>query len=141
GLAGYEIYQPLLREQRRSHGRKITVTPALFPGYLFVWVTRGWWDARWSPGVIRLIMDGLQPARVSDQIVGESRAREGNGVVELAKPRGMRPGTRVRVISGPLSEKIGLLAVLRPHERCIVLLQMLGGEQRVDLASNAIEAV
>jgi hypothetical protein len=26
-LAGYEIYQPLLREQRRGHGRKITVTP------------------------------------------------------------------------------------------------------------------
>jgi hypothetical protein len=47
GLAGYEIYQPLLREQRRgSHGRKITVTPPLFPGYLFVWVVRGWWDAR-----------------------------------------------------------------------------------------------
>ena len=37
------IYQPLLREQRRSHGRKITVTPPLFPGYLFVWVVRGWW--------------------------------------------------------------------------------------------------
>src|SRR5262249_2594123 len=33
GLAGYEIYQPLLREQRRSHGRKIVVTPPLFPGY------------------------------------------------------------------------------------------------------------
>jgi hypothetical protein len=50
GLAGYEIYQPLLREQRYSrHGhRKITVTPPLFPGYLFVWVVRGWWDARWS---------------------------------------------------------------------------------------------
>ena len=30
-LAGYEIYQPLLREQRRSHGRKITVTPPRFP--------------------------------------------------------------------------------------------------------------
>src|SRR5262249_15544874 len=42
GLAGYEIYQPLLREQRRSRsGRKITVTPPLFPGYLFVWVVRG----------------------------------------------------------------------------------------------------
>jgi hypothetical protein len=47
GLAGYEIYQPLLREQRRgSHGRKITVTPPLFPGYLFLWVVSGWWDAR-----------------------------------------------------------------------------------------------
>ena len=28
-LAGYRIYQPLLREQRRSHGRKIIVTPPL----------------------------------------------------------------------------------------------------------------
>jgi len=57
GLAGYEIYQPLLREQRRSHGRKITVTPPLFPGYLFVWVVRGWWNARWAAGVRRLEMD------------------------------------------------------------------------------------
>src|SRR5215831_5252340 len=62
GLAGYEIYQPLLREQRCSrHGhRKITVTPPLFPGYLFVWVVRGWRDARWSPGVVRL-MSLLRP--------------------------------------------------------------------------------
>src|SRR5262249_60957647 len=41
-LAGYKIYQPLLREPRRSHGRKIIATPPLFPGYLFVWVVRGW---------------------------------------------------------------------------------------------------
>src|SRR5215471_14457930 len=70
GLAGYKIYQPLLCEQRRSrHGsRKIIVTPPLFPGYLFVWVVRGWWDARWSPGVVRLIMDGLLPARVPDVV-------------------------------------------------------------------------
>jgi hypothetical protein len=39
----------------------------------------------------------------------------------------------VRVISGPLSEQIGMLAVLRPHERVLVLLHMLGGQQRVEL--------
>jgi hypothetical protein len=44
-LAAYEIYQPLPREQRRSDGRKITVTPPLFPGYLFLWVVSGWWEA------------------------------------------------------------------------------------------------
>jgi transcription antitermination factor NusG len=82
GLAGYEIYQPLLREQRRSrHGhRKITVTPPLFPGYLFVWVVRGWWDARWSPGVVRLIMDSLLPARVPDVVISEIRSRERRGL-------------------------------------------------------------
>src|SRR5215471_2024821 len=127
GLAGYEIYQPLLREQRRSHGRKITVTPPLFPGYLFVWVVRGWWDARWSAGVRRLVID-------------EIRFRERGGFVELLRPRGFRPGMRVRVIDGPLREQIGMLAALRPHERVLVLLQLLGGQQRVELARNAIEA-
>src|SRR5262249_22825384 len=108
GLAGYEIYQPLLREQRRSHGRKITVAPPLFPGYLFVWVVRGWWDARWSPGVVRLIMDGLLPARVPDAVIAEIRGRERNGLVELPKLRGRTPRTRARVISGPLREQIGI---------------------------------
>ena len=142
GLAGYEIYQPLLREQRRSHhGRKIVATPPLFPGYLFVWVVRGWWDARWSPGVIRLIMDGLLPAHVPDAVITEIRSRERGGFVELLKPRGFRPGMRVRVIDGPLREQIGMLAALRPRERVLVLLQLLGGQQRVELAKDAIEAI
>jgi transcriptional antiterminator RfaH len=142
GLAGYEIYQPLLREQRRgSHGRKITVTPPLFPGYLFVWVVRGWWDARWSPGVVRLIMDGLVPARVPDAVISEIKSRERNGLVELPRPRGLAPGMRVKVLQGPLHDQIGLLAALRPHERVLVLLQLLGGQQRVELGRNAIEVV
>jgi transcriptional antiterminator RfaH len=140
-LAGYKIYQPLLREPRRSHGRKIISTPPLFPGYLFVWVVRGWWEARWSAGVRRLVMDGLLPARVPDAVIAEIRSRERNGFVELPRPRGLVPGMRVRVISGPLSAQIGMLAALRPHERVLVLLRLLGGQQRVELARNAIEAV
>jgi transcriptional antiterminator RfaH len=140
-LGGFETYCPRLREQRRRHGRKIVTTPPLFPGYAFVLVVSGWWDARWSPGVVRLIMDGLQPAHVPDDVISGIRSRERNGLVELVKPCGLRPGTRVRVISGPLSEKIGMLVALRPHERVLVLLSLLGGEQRVDLAQNAIEVV
>jgi transcriptional antiterminator RfaH len=143
GLAGYEIYQPLLRQQRRSrHGsRKIIVTPPLFPDYLFVWVVRGWWDARWSPGVFRLIMDGLLPARVPDAVISEIRSRERDGLIELPKLRGLTPGMRVKVLQGPLQDHIGLLAALRPHERVLVLLQLLGGQQRVELARSAIEAI
>jgi transcriptional antiterminator RfaH len=140
-LAGYKIYQPLLREHRRSHGRKIIATPPLFPGYLFVWVVRGWWDARWAAGVRRLVMDGEQPARVPDAVISEIRSRERGGYVELPKLHGLKPGMRVRVVSGPLSEQIGMLAALRPHERVLILLQLLGGQQRVELARNAIEAI
>jgi transcription antitermination factor NusG len=85
-------------------------------------------------------MDGEQPARVPDAVIAEIRSRERNGLVELPKPRGLVPGMRVRLISGPLTAQIGLLAALRPHERVLVLLQLLGGQQRVELARNAIEA-
>jgi len=34
-----------------------------------------------------------------------------------------------------------LLGALRPHERVLVLLQLLGGQQRVELAQSAIEAI
>jgi len=59
----------------------------------------------------------------------------------LPKPRGFVPGMRVRVVSGPLSAQIGMLAALRPHERVLILLQLLGGERRVELARGAIKAV
>jgi len=140
-LAGYRLYQPLLREHRRSHGRKIIVTPPLFPSYLFIWVVHGWWDARWAAGVRRLVMDGEVPARVPDADIAEIKLRERNGFVELPRPRGLAPGMRVKVLQGPLQAQIGLLAALRPHERVLVLLNLLGGQQRVELARNAIEVI
>src|SRR5215831_6432366 len=76
GLNGFEIYCPRLREQIRIRGRKVVRMPPLFPGYLFLWVVRGWWDARWSAGVCGLIMDGEQPAHVPDQVIAFQRSSE-----------------------------------------------------------------
>ena len=56
-------------------------------------------------------------------------SRERAGLIELPKLR-LEPGARVRVLQGPLQDQIGLLAALRPHERVLVLLQLLGGQQR-----------
>jgi transcription antitermination factor NusG len=86
-------------------------------------------------------MDGLLPAHVPDAVISEIRSRERSGFVELPKPRGLAPGMRVKVLQGPLQDQIGLLAALRPHERVLVLLQLLGGQQRVELARGAIETI
>jgi transcription antitermination factor NusG len=86
-------------------------------------------------------MDGELPAKVPDAVIAEIKSREKNGLVELPRPRGLAPGMRVRVISGPLCDQIGLLGALRPHERVLVLLQLLGGQQRVEIARSSVEAV
>ena len=107
GLAGYETYFPGLRE---THGRKIEVLPPLFPGYCFLTVEAQWYAARWSLGVIGLIMDGIKPARVADHIIDELRKRERNGLIELPRRPALQPGDQVRILQGPFAGQLGLYA-------------------------------
>jgi transcriptional antiterminator RfaH len=139
-LAGFDAYAPRLRSYRVSRGRKIEGRSLLFPSYIFVLIVAQWHAARWAPGVIRLVMAGdAKPARVPDAIIAEIKARERDGLIELPKPPGLQRGDAVRVVLGPLQGLLGLYEGMKPHERVAVLLQILGGQQRVELPSNAIE--
>jgi transcriptional antiterminator RfaH len=141
GRLGYQTYLPRLRERRISHGRKIEVLPALFPGYCFLAVEAQWYAARWCAGVIGLIMSGIQPAKVADEVIEDLRKREINGLIELAKPPKLKAGDSVKVLHGPFAGHLGLYAGMRPRERVEILLQLLGAEQRVTLAQKDIEVV
>jgi transcriptional antiterminator RfaH len=136
--AGFQTYAPRLRERRIVQGRRVMQTPLLFPGYLFVLIELQWHRARWAPGVVRLIMDGIAPAVVPDGVIAAIKAREVGGLIELLRPPKFRPGDRVRVLRGPLAGIVGLYAGMKPRERVEVLLAILGG-QRVTLAAEAIE--
>ena len=139
--AGFMTYLPRLREWRRSHGRRIETRPPLFPGYSFFVVEAQWHAARWSIGVIGLIMNGIQPARVPDNVIAEIRGREVDGLIELAPSLPLRHGARVRILRGPFTGHLAIFADMRPRERVEILLQLLGGEQRVTLAKKDIEVV
>ena len=140
-LFGFETYAPRLRDQRTIRGRKVIKTPLLFPGYVFVLIELQWNQARWSPGVVRLVMDGITPAAVPDTVVTSLKAREVNGLIELPPPPRFRRGDRVRVLHGPLAGQVGLFAGMKPRERVAVLLTLLGSSRRVELAGAAVERV
>ena len=141
GLAGYETYFPRIRERRIRHGRKVELRPALFPGYAFVLIQLQWHTARWAPGTLGLIMDGSGPAKVPDGVIAEIRRREVGGLIDLPKPPPLRRGTRVQILRGPFSGHLAIYADTRPRQRVEILLQLLGGEQRVTLAKKDIEVV
>src|SRR5262245_28778117 len=121
---GFEIYAPRIQASRLLHRRPQTgdLTRPLFPGYCFALIVLGWWAARWSPGVVRLVLDGGVPAKVPDQVIAELRGRERDGVVRLPEAPWMRPGDRVRVVRGLLTGQLGLYTGMKPHERVEVLL-------------------
>ena len=135
--AGFATYAPRLREHRHVHGRKVVHTPLLFPGYLFVLIELQWHTARWTPGVVRIVMNGSGPAHVPDGVIAALKARERGGLIEL--PR-FWPGDRVRIVRGPFTNHVGLYQGMKPRERIEVLLAVLGGSTRLTLPSDAVEA-
>jgi transcriptional antiterminator RfaH len=139
-LAGYEVYIPRIREQRVRRHRRVEIVTPLFPGYCFVAIARQWRSARWSIGVMGLIMNGEHPAKVPDPVIAEIQARERNGAIELPKPPGLKPGDRVKILRGPFETHWAIYAGMRPHERVEVLLSLLGAQQRVTLPRSAIVA-
>ena len=140
-LAGYQVYIPQMREQRLRRSRRVEVISPLFPAYAFIVIEQQWHSARWSIGVTALIMDGVAPARVPDQVIDEIRRREVRGAVELAPAPGLRRGDQVRILRGPFDGRCGLYQGMRPHERVAVLLQILGGACQVTLARADVAAL
>jgi transcriptional antiterminator RfaH len=136
--AGFETYAPRLRERRTVKGRKVVRTPLLFPAYAFVFIQLQWHAARWAPGVARIVMDGVQPARVPDAVIAEIRAREVRGLVELPKPPPAQFGDTMRILRGPFEGRLAIYAGMKPRARVEVLLGLLG---RVTLAADAVEAI
>jgi transcriptional antiterminator RfaH len=135
---GFEVYSPRIKAPR---ARREVGTRPLFPGYCFVLIVSQWWAARWSPGVIRIVLDGAVPARVPDQVIDEIRRREVRGVVELPKPPGLEVGDRVRVTRGPLVGLTGLYQGMNGRQRVDILLSILGGACRVTLAKSDVAAL
>ncbi len=133
---GFKIYSPRIRSPR---ARREDDTRPLFPGYAFVLIVLQWHTARWSPGVVRIVLDGAVPAKVPDKIIAELRERERGGVVQLPAAPRLRAGDRVRVTRGPLTGFAGLYHGLSGRQRVEVLLTLLGGLQRVSLPHDAIE--
>jgi transcriptional antiterminator RfaH len=136
----FTVYAPRLRERRVIRARRVDHETALFLGYAFISIQLQWHAARWCPGVVRLVMDGIQPAKVPDAVIEDIRGRERNGAVEMPKHR-LKPGDPVRLLAGPFQGHLAIFAGMSGLERVAVLLQILGGQQRATLAQRDVEAI
>jgi transcriptional antiterminator RfaH len=139
-LNGFTTYCPRIRGRRVMPTSKAETTTALFPGYAFIVIELQWHTARWSPGVLNIILAGDHPARVPDRVITDLRSRERNGLIELPPKPGLRRGDQVRILRGPFTDRLALYDGMRGPERIMVLLSLLGSLQRVEIARRDILA-
>ncbi|MDW8125917.1 MAG: transcriptional activator RfaH [Geminicoccaceae bacterium] len=137
---GFRCFLPLLRRSLR-HARKVEVRLcALFPRYLFLVLDLErdrWRSVRGTYGVARLLMEGERPRAVPPGVV-EALLAAADAHGALCAGREVRPGDRVRILVGPLADRLATVTRLDEKGRVAVLLEILGAERPVILAREAV---
>ena len=143
---GCVIYLPRARVALRRSHRPATVP--LFATYLFADLdcSPPWQAIRREPGVVGVVMTGEQPSRCPEREIEKLKAAEVNGVVQLAGPpppsmQKFAVGEPVRIRYGALDGHEALYAGAANKQRTArVLVQLLGRQVMVEIASHAIAA-
>lgn len=134
---GQHCYLPTFWDQ------KLKRQFVLFASYLFVLIR----DGRFSwlnslPGIVNVVHFGEQPAFVPAPIIESLKLRENaNGNVVLPSQVELAPGDRVRLLTGPFAQHVGVYQGMTTHERICVLLRFLSEYTPVYLERAAVERV
>lgn len=138
---GYEAFLPLIRiSKRRADGRLADVVEPMFPRYLFVRLnttTDNWRPLHSTRGVSSLVRFGMKPACVPDDLVELLRG-QGNGIRDMARPE-PKPGTCVRIGTGPFAGFEGIFQARSGKERVMLLLEIASRAVRVEIDEKDID--
>lgn len=140
---GFVAYCPKVRSRIRHARRSREVLRPLFPGYLFVEVSR---DLRhWRPilstfGVRTLIRSGDRPSFLDSGFVEALKAREIDGAI--VKPESpFRIDQPVKITGGPFDGLIARIVDMDERDRLVVLIDLLNQSVRVKVDTEGVRAV
>lgn len=128
----YVIFCPQIISERLIHGKPHQSLEPLFPGYLFIHLSR---DDKWAPlrstrGVSRLVDFNHGPAIVPDDVIEHLRTRCFKPpVMQASQP--FKPGDTLQITRGPLSTLEGIFLSMLGDERVMILLHFLNREHQV----------
>ena len=139
---GYTAYCPWLTQRKRRRSRWQDVTEPLFPRYVFVQLREGVDDfapIRSTIGVIGLVRFGGVPATISAATIGFIVEQE-KQLLEPDKKATIdwKPGTQLEILDGPMAGLKGVFQKLQGEERVIILLELLGKQSRLAIATNLV---
>lgn len=137
----FQCHLPLARERRLRRGHYTQVICPLFPNYLFLHLKMGEDNVapiRSTQGVIGLTRFGLQIPPVPEGFVEALLARDPDARGIPVGAQEWQPGQKLRVTEGPFAGLEAVFAARDGSARVIVLLNMLGRDQRLAVPEHQL---
>jgi len=138
GYHGLEVFLPMVLEWSTGRRRMREQVRHLFPGYVFVRMSRqrDYPRVRWTPGVRRVLGAGDVPEPIDGSFVEEIAARMGHRGYLVQRPD-LRAGDTIEVRRGPFSGLLGVVeAPSTARERVRVLLTIFERRTSVEMETR-----
>ena len=140
GNQAFETFCPLRRTEKRIGKRLASVLAPFFPSYVFVKFdpkAERWRSINGTIGVARLVSFGPEPTAMPKGLVERLQ--------ELSAPSGeikfdeqLVAGDAVMVVGGPFDALCGQFVSQAPRQRVTILLNLLSGNTRVEVARSQL---
>jgi len=116
----------------------------LFPGYIFIELDKdiqNWSPIRSTKGVLHFVRFGLSYAKIPDNIIKFIKTNELNTVEKLKNINKFKPGDKVQISDGVFKNCIAIFKSYKSDERVILLINILGQQQKLTIKQETLNAL
>ena len=116
----------------------------LFPGYIFIQLdkdTQNWSPIRSTKGVLYFVRFGLSYAKIPDNIIEFIKTNQLNTAEKLKNINKFKPGDKVQIADGVFKNCIAIFKSYKSDERVILLMNILGQQQKLTIKQESFNAL
>ncbi len=141
-----EVYLPKIKRLKKRQGKKVIIEEVLFPNYLFIKLTieKSNFNAiRSTRGVGSFVRFGLNYATINNELIARlktdlAESTEQNTIEILTN---IDKGEQLIITEGPFQGLTGIYQCKDGLERSVLLLNILGKENKVVIENNHFDVI
>ena len=134
---GFQTFLPKVEITKRKENKFVVKNVYVFPGYMFVYFDPhiiSWTKINSTYGVSKILAFNKKPAEISSDLILELKTRYDINS-NLNQKDKLKKGDSIKFYAGPFADLIAKVESVEENNRIWVLLEAMGGYQRLKLKS------
>lgn len=137
---GVTAFSPTIKVEKIRSGKKLIVEECMFTGYVFINLSPedgSWHKIRSTRGIRDWVRFSGKAAKIPSelviQLIEQQQSQE-----EIVIKKSFKPGSKVRILSGPFEGLKGIYLAQNGEQRALILIEFLGKQNRLKLGNEQI---